>query len=398
MDYKRSNTRIALFGGGRWARVLLSILLDNTKNSVLFTVHTKYFIKDMQNWINKLNLQNRVSVSTSKPNFQDDYVGTIVANAAKDHKKIAELSLISKVPVFVEKPLTTSHQDTLSLIDTAKKNNTLLFPSLVFLYASYIDNFINDLGDIKKIKEVRFNWMDEPAEYRYGEIKSFDPATPVFTDVLPHILSILSKIFNSNDFEYNDCKVDRGGAFLHITIHVSNVKCILTLERNSAKRKREIFIKSDKDFALDFSVEPGSISINKKRSCGDLNWNLIESPLTKMINTFLSHMTTKKAHQSFNNELSISVSNIIKKIEPEYKTSLQEWLISHLNQNEIVKNDINYFLQEFLLRFTESSYEKTKAVKPQYLKAICSKDFINKINLNAKSDYVFEYISSLDIS
>ena len=66
-----------------------------------------------------------------------------------------------------------------------------------------------------------------------------------------------------------------------------------------------------------------------------------------MINTFLSHMTTKKAHQSFNNELSISVSNIIK-IEPEYKTSLQEWLISHLNQNEIVKNDINCFSSKIL--------------------------------------------------
>ena len=47
---------------------------------------------------------------------------------------------------------------------------------------------------LKKIKEVRFNWMDEPAEYRYGEIKSFDPATPVFTDVLPHILSIYLNI------------------------------------------------------------------------------------------------------------------------------------------------------------------------------------------------------------
>ena len=53
MQSKESKTRIALFGGGRWARVLLGVCLKNTKDNIIFTVHTNHFIDDMRIWANK---------------------------------------------------------------------------------------------------------------------------------------------------------------------------------------------------------------------------------------------------------------------------------------------------------------------------------------------------------
>tara|TARA_B110001450_G_C17656706_1_gene495565 strand:- start:1719 stop:2939 length:1221 start_codon:yes stop_codon:yes gene_type:complete len=399
MELEKAKTRIAVFGGGRWARVLLGVFLAKTKSNVKFTVHTKHLVGDMRLWINNNGFGDRVFVTDADPDFFGSrYKAAVVVNSVGGHKRSAKMAIAAKVPVLVEKPMTPTFEETLALIQSAKGNGTLLSSSWVFLYASYIDNFIEQLGSADDIQKVRFNWTDKFAEPRYGEIKSFDAATPVFKDVLPHVLSILSKIFKNQTFEFGSCKVSRGGCCVEIVIFISNVECCLMLERNSDKRRRKIFIKGHKDFELDFSVEPGIISIDGHASSGDLYWSSSPSPLGKMVMEFLTEVESDKFDQQDTDKLALSTSKLIDEIEPAYLTSLDTWLTEHLNLKEIDKKDIHYFVSELVRGTLKVTYDKSDEMVLRYLDVIYSgqllKDFQN-VNTEVLDCSIIEFTKSL---
>ena len=402
MNMKNSKTRIALFGGGRWARVLLGVCLDITEPNIVFTVHTKHLTDYMKLWVIKNGHADRVKVTSAEPDFMGlNYLAAIVANSTDGHKKSAEMAIAARIPVLVEKPMANSFFETYSLIQSAKINGTYLSSSWVFLYASYIDNFIKQLGSADDIQKVRFNWTDKFAETRYGEIKSFDAATSVFKDILPHVLSILSKIFKNKMFEFGRCKVSRGGCYVEIVIFISNIECCLMLERNSDKRRRKISIKGQKDFELDFSTEPGAMLIDGHTSSGDLYWGLSPSPLQKMVTEFLTKVESKKFDLKKIGTLALSTSKLIDEIEPAYLISLDTWLIDHLNQKEIDKRDIYYFVSELVRGTLKVSYDKSDEVILRHLDIICSgqllKEFQNT-NTEISTKNITKFIRSLEIS
>jgi len=390
-----------VFGGGRWARVLIGVFLAKTKSNVKFTVHTKNLVDDMRLWINNNGFGDRVFVTDDDPKFFGSrYKAAVVVNSVGDHKKSAKMAIAGKIPVLVEKPMTPTFEETLALIESAKDNGTLLSSSWVFLYASYIDNFIERLGNYGDIQKVRFKWTDKSTEMRYGEIKSFDAATPIFKDFLPHVLSILSKIFKSQTFELDSCKVSRGGCCVEIVIFISNIECCLMLERNSNKRRRKVFIKGQSDYELDFSTEPGAISIDGDTSSGDLYWGSSPSPLEKMVTEFLTQIETGKFNQEETGKLALSTSKLIDEIEPVYLISLNAWLIDHLNQKEIDKKDIYYFVSELVLGTMKVTHDKSDKMISRYLDIICGgqflKDFQNT-NMEVLNPSIIKFIKSLKI-
>jgi len=400
MELENGKTKIAVFGGGRWARVLLGVFLAKTKSNVNFTVHTKHLVGDMRLWIDNNRFGDRVTVTEADPDFFGlKYKAAVVVNSVEGHKRSVKMAIAAKIPVLVEKPMTPSHKETLELIKSAKGNGTLLSSSWVFLYASYIDNFIEQLGSADDIKKVRFNWTDKFAEPRYGEIKSFDAATPVFKDVLPHVLSILSKIFKNQMFEFGSCKVSRGGSCVEIVIFISSIECCLVLERNSDKRRRTIFIKGQKDFELDFATEPGAMLIDGHTYSGDLHWGSSLSPLEKMVTEFLTQVESDKFNQEKTNKLSLSISKLIDEIESAYLISLDTWLIDHLNQKEIDKRDIYYFVSELVRGVLKVNYDRSDEMISRYLDIICGgqflKDFQNT-NIEVLNPSITKFIRSLE--
>jgi hypothetical protein len=402
MELENAKTKIAVFGGGRWARVLLGVFLAKTKSNVQFTVHTKHLVGDMRLWVNNNGFGDRVFVTDADPDFFGSrYKAAVVVNSVGGHKRSAEMAITAKVPVLVEKPMTPTFEETLALIESAKDNGTLLSSSWVFLYARYIDNFIDQLESADDIQKVRFNWTDKFAEPRYGEIKSFDAATPVFKDVLPHVLSILAKIFKNQTFEFGSCKVSRGGCCVEIVIFISNVECCLILERNSDKRRREILVKTQKDFELDFSVEPGAMLIDGHTSSGDLYWGSSPTPLEKMVMEFLTEVELDEFDHEDAGKLALSTSKLIDEIEPAYLMSLDTWLIEHLNQKEIDKRDIHYFLSELVRGTLKVTYDNSDEVILRYLGIICSgqllKEFQNT-NTEILNESITKFIRSLEIS
>ena len=395
-------TKIAVFGGGRWARALLGVFLKNTESSIVYVVYTKHFAEDMRLWADKNCVDNRVIVSDGVADFLDvKYLAAVVANAVSDHKEMAENALAAKVPVLVEKPMTPSLAETAELIESAKLNNTLLVSSWVFMHAAYIDNFINHIEDVDDVQEVYFIWTDEFDASRYGERKRFDSSIPIFKDVIPHVMSILSKILKSQDFKFNDCRVSRGGSCVEISVFTSNIKCNLTLERNATKRRRKIFVKGKKDVRLDFSIEPGTICTHDNIFNGDIYWDSSPSPLEKMVMDFLTEVELDRLDQEDTGKLALSISKLIDEIEPAYLMSLDKWLIEHLNQKEISKRDIHYFLSELVRGTLKVDYDKSAEVILRYLGVISSGKLLRDFqctNTKVFEDSIIKFIKSLNIS
>jgi len=389
MELRTDNKKVAVFGGGRWARVWLKILIENTEPSVSFTVYTKYLYGAMNLWVKNESLESRVKVSDKDPNFNEaSYFAAIVVNAAQDHKESTIIALNAQVPVLVEKPLTTTFSDTSELIETAKINDTQLFTSWVFRYTSYLDNFIRCIGDIGNVKEVKILWADKISETRYGEVKNFDAATPIFMDVLPHAMSILSKILNSEDYELVDCKVKNGGSHLDILIRVSQVPCHVILERNSVERKREIIVTGEKRTSLDFSEEPGSIISDDVASSGDKTWDVSPSPLTKMAIDFLKEARSGISNHKLSSYSALAVSSLVDEVKPIYRNNLYIWLKEAIFQNCLDRLSLEYFITEFVKVTLRKNRSESNDFIEEYIKAFNDQKVRDKIQNMEEENFV----------
>ena len=150
-----------------------------------------------------------------------------------------------------------------------------------------------------------------------------------------------------------------------------------------------------KDFELDFSTEPGAMLIDGHTSSGDLYWGLSPGPLQKMVTEFLTKVESKKFDLKKIGTLALSTSKLIDEIEPAYLISLDTWLIDHLNQKEIDKRDIYYFVSELVRGTLKVSYDKSDEVILRHLDIICSGQLLKEFQLkNRKLKKI--WVESLD--
>ena len=113
--------------------------------------------------------------------------GIIVSTPPDTHYEIAKSSLIKKIPVLVEKPLTLNKKEALSLKKISIKNNTLLMTEFTQVFNpkfKALKNTLNLIGGIKKIYTEAYN---------FGPIRR---DTPVLWDWGSHELSILISLLN----------------------------------------------------------------------------------------------------------------------------------------------------------------------------------------------------------
>ncbi len=400
MDTDSESTRIAIFGGGRWARVLLGVLMKCTPESTLLTVHTRHNLSLMRRWCKEKNASSRVYVTDVNPDFAAlNYNAAVVVNDARRHLGVAKLALEHNVPVLIEKPMASSYEETLELLRLSKIHGTSLKPSFVFLYARYIDNFIKAIGDTQNIRELHFSWKDKAAESRYGESKSFDHSISVMKDVLPHVLSIIFKVLKRDDFALEKCKVSRGGALVELVILVANVKCFLELERNSSSRLRELSIIGSESLTLDFSKEPGTLCAHGLVISADSFWDLSPSPLERMVMVFLDEISAGENHPDSQHRLALSVSEIIDIIELEYLAKRDDWMIQQLMSGKTVASDVYYFLSEMVSSDMLVSRENSEERVSSYYNLVVSDNFRDSFQgrqSELSRDGIVKFIASQD--
>ena len=150
-SYRSMKKKIALIGCGIWGQNILKELVSlNAETAVYETV------SDLKTKILDLGA---ASFHIGLP-YPEDYDGIIIATPSSTHRAFVEALAPSGIPVFLEKPLTTTLEDALALEKISTDN---LFLMHIWLYHPGI-RLLGDiarsgeLGRILGIRSTRANW------------------------------------------------------------------------------------------------------------------------------------------------------------------------------------------------------------------------------------------------
>jgi predicted dehydrogenase len=333
--------RIALVGGGRWARVYAGLASKNPDLVGAVTIISPRNADGMRRWIAEQNLPYDVAVAPDRVEVD----AAILANAAADHESSAERFLAAQIPVLIEKPFAMSAAGAVRLVELAQARGTYLAAALVFKFARYLDRFASRLPE--GWDSLSVTWTDPGGESRYGERKSHDPTLPVAADVLPHVVSILDTLVPGARMTCRAVAVKRGGAQTDIELAVSGKPCVVHLARNVQKRVRRFeAIAGHRRYELDFSVEPGRIAWNGGAESGDPDWGKGASPLTLLMRSFLEGVATGGRDDRLDARLGLLACQVTDEALRLYDAALSAWLRQMFDRGTLERNDLDYAIAE----------------------------------------------------
>ncbi len=350
----KSATNINIIGGGRWARVILEVLCRIVDKSVKISIYSKNNSIGMSDWVSSKKIGNNIQIFKDLPNkFSSDTNAVIVVNAARDHEEFILSALKAGGHVLVEKPLTLSYESGKKIAIVAKDLNKHLASAHVFLFANYFIKFTKLVLNAGKISKINIHWEDPGVEKRYGEKKLYDSGLTVFSDWLPHVLSMISEITTGEDFNFLSIDLEKGGASVTVHILAGDIPCKIILTRNGNSRKRYMDVYTEtKILKLDFSKESGTIYDGINVIDGDNEWKFNKSPLESMLCAFLNQISEDEFDDRLNIEIGLKALKVIDSAMIDYRKKQIMWLIANIslqtsNIGEVVLNeDLFYALSE----------------------------------------------------
>lgn len=345
---------VNIIGGGRWARVLIETICSITDKSVNISVYSKNNAAGMAEWVYVKKIGHKIQVFEELPKkFNPGLNAVIVVNAARDHEKAIFSALSAGGNVLVEKPITLNYQTSENLLRFAKSIDKTLASAHVFLFASYFVKFSSLISQAGKISKIDIQWEDPGSEDRYGEKKQYDPGLTVFSDWLPHVLSMLLSIVPGKEFAFLAIELQKGGASVLLDILIGDLPCRIRLTRNGEQRKRFMDVHTiNKILQLDFSKEPGIIYDGNNEIVGDPEWQLNERPVASMLRAFLNGVSGKGFDIRLDAEIGLKALRVIDLVMTEYRKKQILWLIEELTtimpngKNVSINGNLFYALSE----------------------------------------------------
>lgn len=338
--------KIAIIGGGRWARNIAGVLNEFLTDDYIISIHSSNNFIGLKSWIEEKNY-NRVKICSKWPHYDDLPDATIIANSAKYHFASAVASILYRIPTLVEKPLAMSYSEAEFLTKLSFLNGQNLYCAHVFLFAQYLNTYTEIVKNYSPFKQINIIWSDPTNEERYGEIKRYDSSVPIINDVIPHILSIL-RSFTNETIDIQDCKIDRGGAKVIVICRVGLTLCTIYIERNATKRCRLLDVKTSSGaFILDFTIEPGFIQYKKETEIIDMQcaWSSEARPLRKMLESFIRTVNVKGYRDTrLDPILGLEACYIADITFQKYRKELVKWLSASKKQQE--KSAFEYAMDE----------------------------------------------------
>ena len=179
-----SRLNIALVGYGKFGRKYYSNIksLNNFNLKVVFKkkIRKKFLSKNIK--LDLFNIKN-----LKKYNIDC----AIIATSINSHYKIAKVFLKRKIPIIIEKPVTSKVKEIKDLIKISKKNK-------VTVLVNHSDLYNNDFEEIlkhkKKIGKINFLEAKYGKYQDYYKGKNFLP----FFDWFSHPLAVISKFVSLN--------------------------------------------------------------------------------------------------------------------------------------------------------------------------------------------------------
>lgn len=278
-------TSVAIVGGGRWARVIASVLAELPGEPVAVSLHTRRGYDATRAWRDSRPGRD-IRVAHDWPERRPDAL--IVANAARDHAAATARAIEEGVPVLVEKPFVLGGRRATALVETAHQRGVLLATAHVFSFASYLDALKREIQASGELRSLRLRWSDPSAELRYGERKTHDGTLTIVEDVLPHVVSIVLAISGSLADRCDLVELNDEGDRATLVLHADETRCEVSLERNAARRARVVEADLSSCRArLDFTEEPGTLTVGPRSEPAATAWGRSPGPLARMLGAFL---------------------------------------------------------------------------------------------------------------
>lgn len=252
---------------------------------------------ELQAWLSSSGLGAKIRVGASLPPCPAETTGVaFVVNSAYLHKSSIENLLIAGYNVVCEKPISFSQVETINLIDMATELGLQLFCTNTYLFASYLNTFRENWLTGHRFARMCISWADSEREVRYGDTKSYDSSLPLIYDVLPHIANIALATIGPFNALANGIEVRRGGSEASIHYQHGDLDIYVVLERNALQRKRTLaFVAEDCQVMLDFSEEPGVVSVNNTSAVpADPTWQHKPKPIAAMLCSVLKYFEAGK--------------------------------------------------------------------------------------------------------
>ena len=337
---------VAIVGGGRWARVIATVLDGILPAAARITMHSPRNSAGLREWYKAAGI-DRLTVSETWPRRGDSEFpdAAIIANDAKSHVSATVSALLAGIPTLVEKPFALSAKEAAMLTDVAQQMGTPVFAGHVFVFARYITTFAHRVRELGLISRIEIVWSDPPSEVRHGEDKYYDPTISVIQDVLPHVLSLLRAV-SLSPFSLEGVTIYRGGAKVRLNLLVGKCVCVATIERHGTARRRSIQINAAAGcIDLDFGIEPGTILCGDSLVNGDPDWQCADSPLTTMLKTFIESVEVGGAgDERLSSQLGIEFCHVVDQAAERYRAELAKWFSRKLGQP--IDDELRYLLLE----------------------------------------------------
>jgi len=338
---------VAIIGGGRWARVLCDVVCRITPSSLRVHVHSPHNAAAMTGWAASGGWADRVVASPQWPSLNRS-TAVVVVNAARDHERAAERALSEGASVLIEKPMTLDATAAHRLVSLAGAKGAKLAIAHIFTFASYLERFAAAVADAGGAKAMRMSWMDPRSESRHGEAKRFDPGLPIYSDWLPHVLSVASLVSPGLPPGFDSLEFERGGALLDLRLRLGETPLRARLERNGARRERVLEVDTPRGpLTLDFSTEPGVIRGGSEAPVSaDPQWDSAPRPSARMLEAFLRWAAGGPFDPRLDAAIGVRAMEVIDAAAAPYRATQDRWLAARLAAADETNDDVRYALTE----------------------------------------------------
>jgi hypothetical protein len=264
-----------------------------------------HLIESLINSNGDTNCKFEVASDLKKIHRLDTAHSAIIATSARSHYLIAKELLNNGINLLIEKPIVLKVEEARALIELANLSGSNIFPGLQYRFCSYLYNFKNYINSVtEKMVYFSLSWSDGFGETRYGETKTYDYSLNIAQDIMPHIWSILSTIFQSTKFRIQSCSIKDGGRIAVFEINGPQIKGQINLERDAHTRKRalEINFPSGRHISIDFTSEPGLIKDSTGHEMsGDFTWAEKPRPIERQLDIFfdLKHKNNQATDSNY---------------------------------------------------------------------------------------------------